>query len=192
MRVCSMHAGTAGDLANRAIAKQLLAPPDWGRLAAPLIRVAHTIVETTFSVIKGRNKGKGPGEKLPLLAVQCLEALLTLGRTSEGVAEVLQDVPLAEDHVPMASDAGANAAGQVINEHLPLLHQMLQTLLQAGRGREAETMAHTLAFIGGLLPPALQQGISQAALEACQNPDAQVSTKDLLLHTRYGDAHWSQ
>ena len=48
-----MHAGTAGDLANRAIAKQLLAPPDWGRLAAPLIRVAHTIVETNFSVIKG-------------------------------------------------------------------------------------------------------------------------------------------
>ena len=52
-----MHAGTAGDLANRAIAKQLLAPPDWGRLAAPLIRVAHTIVETTFSVIKGAVHG---------------------------------------------------------------------------------------------------------------------------------------
>ena len=52
-----MYAGTAGDLANRAVAKQLLAPPDWGRLAAPLIRVAHTIVETTFSVIKGEAHG---------------------------------------------------------------------------------------------------------------------------------------
>lgn len=57
MQVCTMHAGTAGDLANRAIAKQLLAPPDWGRLAAPLIRVAHSIVETTFSVIKGAVHG---------------------------------------------------------------------------------------------------------------------------------------
>lgn len=90
------------------------------------------------------------------------------------------------------SSAGATAAGQVISEHLPLLHQMLQTLLQAGRGREGEAMAHILAFVGGLLPPALQQGISRAALEACQNADAQVSTKDLLLHTsfaRCGVAH---
>jgi len=90
------------------------------------------------------------------------------------------------------SSAGATAAGQVISEHLPLLHQMLQTLLQAGRGREGEAMAHILAFVGGLLPPALQQGISRAALEACQNADAQVSTKDLLLHTSFagcGVAH---
>jgi len=57
MKVCTMHAGTAGDLANRAVAKQLLAPPDWGCLAAPLIRVAHSIVETTFSVIKGAVHG---------------------------------------------------------------------------------------------------------------------------------------
>jgi len=90
------------------------------------------------------------------------------------------------------SSAGASAAGQVISEHLPLLHQMLQTLLQANRGREAEAMAHTLAFVGGLLPPALQQGISKTALEACQNADAQVITKDMLLHTnftRFGVAH---
>ncbi|KAA6422807.1 MAG: hypothetical protein FRX49_07342 [Trebouxia sp. A1-2] len=225
-----VEASTARDLANRAVAKQLLAPPDWGRLAAPLIRVAHTIVQTTSSVNKGRSlreaprgrrkgtdpgekhpllavaakameslplltgrtKGKSPaGEKLPLLAVQCLEALLTLGRTAQGVTEVLQDVPLAEDHVPVASDAvsvflllfpfffcssssvatinlahddssaGASAAGQ--------------TLLQAGRGREAEAMAHALAFIGGLLPPALQQSISRTALEVCQNADTQVT-----------------
>lgn len=52
-----MHAGTARDLANRAVAKQLLAPPDWGRLAAPLIRVAHTIVQTTSSVNKGEVHG---------------------------------------------------------------------------------------------------------------------------------------
>ncbi len=63
---------------------------------------------TGLAFCAGRSKGKGPGEKLPLLAVQCLEALLTLGRTAEGVAEVLQDVPLAEDHVPMASIAGAH------------------------------------------------------------------------------------
>ncbi|DBA84856.1 TPA: hypothetical protein ACH3X1_005879 [Trebouxia sp. C0004] len=161
--------GTAGDLANWAVAKQLLAPPDWGRLTVPLIRVARTIDD------KGRSKGKGPGEKLPLLAVQCLQALLNLGRTAEGVAEVLQDVPTVEDHVPVASDTEASAAGQVISQHLPLLYQMLQTLLQAGRGREGEAMTHTLAFIGGLLPPALQQGISRMALKACQNADAQVT-----------------
>lgn len=56
-RVCTMHAGTAGDFANRAVAKQLLAPPDWGRLAVPLIWVAHTIVDTTFSVINGAVHG---------------------------------------------------------------------------------------------------------------------------------------
>ena len=90
------------------------------------------------------------------------------------------------------SSAGASAAGQVISEHLSLLHQMLQTLLQAGRGREAEAMAHTLVFVGGLIPSALQQGISRTALEACQNADAQVRAKDMLLHTtsaRYGVAH---
>ncbi len=63
---------------------------------------------TAFAFCAGRSKGKGPGEKLPLLAVQCLEALLTLGRTAEGVAEVLQDVPLAEDHALVASDAGVH------------------------------------------------------------------------------------
>ncbi len=83
---------------------------------------------TGFAMRAGRNKGKGPGEKLPLLAVQCLEALLTLGRTSEGVAEVLQDVPLAEDHVPMASDAGAHMQCCIVTLHdksianLRLLH----------------------------------------------------------------------
>jgi len=52
-----MHAGTAGDLASRAVAKQLLAPPDWGCLAVPLIRVVHITVKTTFSVIKGAVHG---------------------------------------------------------------------------------------------------------------------------------------
>lgn len=42
--VC-MHAGTAGDTANRAIAKQLLAPPDWPQLAAPLITLVQSIVQ---------------------------------------------------------------------------------------------------------------------------------------------------
>ena len=81
------------------------------------------------------------------------------------------------------SSAGASAAGQVISDHLSLLHQMLQTLLQAGRGREAEAMAHTLVFVGGLLPSALQQGISRRALEGCQNADAQARANDILLHT---------
>ncbi len=69
---------------------------------------------------------------------------------------------------------------------------MLQTLLQAGKGREGEAMAHTLAFVGGLLPPALQEAISRTALEACQNADAQVITKWLSLHAsfaRCGVAH---
>ena len=79
----------------------------------------------------------------------------------------------------MSSAPGASPAAKVIGEHLPLLHQMLQTLLQAGRGRECEVMAHTLAFVGGLLPPALQQGISKVALQACQATDAQVTPVDL-------------
>lgn len=70
--------------------------------------------------------------------------------------------------------AGASEAAQIIWERTPLLHQMLQALLQAGRGREAEVLAQTLAFVGGLLPPALQQGISQWALDACEDPVTQV------------------
>jgi len=73
-----------------------------------------------------------------------------------------------------SATAGASIAAKVISERLPLLHQMLQTLLQAGKGRESEVLAHTLGLVGGLLPPALQQGISQRALEACQDADAQV------------------
>ena len=51
---------------------------------------------------------------------------------------------------------------------------MLQTLLQAERGREAEVLTHTMAFIGGLLPPALHQGFSRWALDACEDPVVQV------------------
>ena len=47
-------------------------------------------------VTAGRSKGKQPRDKLPWLAVQCLDALLRLGRTAEGVAELLQEVPVLE------------------------------------------------------------------------------------------------
>ena len=62
----------------------------------------------------------------------------------------------------------------MIAERLPLLHEMLQGLLDAGRGREAEIVTNALTFVGGLLPTTLQQGISQKALEACQNTECQV------------------
>ena len=45
-------AGTAGDTANRAVAQELLATPDWGLLALPLIRAVHNIVQSA-SVVKG-------------------------------------------------------------------------------------------------------------------------------------------
>ena len=63
---------------------------------------------STFAYCVGRSKGKGPGEKLALLAVQCLEALLRLGKTTEGVADLLHDVPLTPDQEPTASDAGVH------------------------------------------------------------------------------------
>ena len=62
----------------------------------------------------------------------------------------------------------------MIAERLPLLHEMLQGLLHAGRGREAEIMTNVLTFVGGLLPAVLQQDIRQKALEACQNTECQV------------------
>ena len=63
---------------------------------------------STFAYCAGRCKGKGPGEKLPLLAVQCLQALLRLGKTAEGSADLLQDVPLTPGQEPTASDAGVH------------------------------------------------------------------------------------
>ena len=54
----------------------------------------------------GRSKGKQAGDKLPLLAVQCLDALLRLGRTSEGVAELLQEVMVPADVEPAAASTG--------------------------------------------------------------------------------------
>ena len=63
----------------------------------------------------------------------------------------------------------------MIAERLPLLLEMLHSLLEAGKGREAEIMTHVLTYVGGLLPAALQQGISQKALEACQDSECQVT-----------------
>ena len=60
---------------------------------------------------------------------------------------------------------------------MPLLQQMLQHLLQAGRGREAEVLIQTLAFVAGLLPPALHEGISHRALQLCE---------DTSMHVRVG------
>lgn len=51
-----MHAGTAGDVSNRAVAKQLLAPPDWRQLAGPLIRAVKSIV-LTFEIRKTSPSG---------------------------------------------------------------------------------------------------------------------------------------
>lgn len=140
---------------------------------------------------------------MPLLAVQCLDALLRLGRTCEGVAELLQGVAVPLDAEALATStgvyasatssslqqcthatwfssccmkfcrnvnpetqsstvgtaaAGVSEAEQTVSERIPLLHQMLQALLQAARGREAEVLTHTLGFVGGLLPPALHPG----------------------------------
>lgn len=71
--------------------------------------------------------------------------------------------------------ADADPVASVIFVRAPLLHQMLQTLLQVGRGREAEVLTHSLAFLGGLLPATLQPTISQWALQACEDPATQVS-----------------
>lgn len=46
-----MCAGTAGENPNRAVAQELLATPDWGLLAVPLIRAVQSIVQ--LSVMKG-------------------------------------------------------------------------------------------------------------------------------------------
>ena len=54
----------------------------------------------------GRGKGKQAGDKLPLLAVQCLDALLRLGRTCEGVAELLQEVSVHADAKLPAMETG--------------------------------------------------------------------------------------
>ena len=67
----------------------------------------------------GRSKGKGAGDKLPLLAVLCLEALLRLGKTAEAVAEQLQAAaPAAEDAEPVASDTGAHRLQYTTNSVL--------------------------------------------------------------------------
>lgn len=46
-----VRAGTAGDNPNRAVAQELLANPDWGLLAMPLIGAVQNIVQ--LSVLKG-------------------------------------------------------------------------------------------------------------------------------------------
>ena len=51
-----LSAGTAGDPGNRSVAQQLLAPPDWGLLAVPLVRNVRTIVDATTTSIKGDPK----------------------------------------------------------------------------------------------------------------------------------------
>lgn len=45
-------AGTAGDDTNRAVAQELLATPDWGLLAVPLVRAVQNIVQLS-TVVKG-------------------------------------------------------------------------------------------------------------------------------------------
>ena len=62
-------------------------------------------------VLAGRSKGKQAGDKLPLLALQCLDALLRLGRTCEGVAELLQEVPVPADAEPPATNTGLRSFG---------------------------------------------------------------------------------
>ena len=76
--------------------------------------------------------------------------------------------------------SGASGAIKVIAERLPLLHQMLSDLLQASKGQESEHMTQVLLFVGGLLPTALQQGISQKALETLQDQNCQVEMPHAL------------
>ena len=59
------YAGTAGDAVNRAVAKQLLTPPDWPQLAAPLIRV----VQSTILDPEDAKTSSGLVNRLHLLAV---------------------------------------------------------------------------------------------------------------------------
>lgn len=72
-------------------------------------------------------------------------------------------------------DKGAACAEcQIIRQHLPLLHNMLQQLLATGRHKEAEMLMHTMSFLGSLLPAAMQQQLGQWVSDACQNPDLKV------------------
>lgn len=54
----------------------------------------------------GCGKNKAPTDKLCLLAVECLEELFKLGKTLQGVATLLQDVPTSEQEQSIAADTG--------------------------------------------------------------------------------------
>lgn len=58
-----------------------------------------------FAFLAGRGKGK-QADKLPLIALQCLDALLRHGRTCEGVAELLREVPVAAEAGPSEASIG--------------------------------------------------------------------------------------
>ena len=54
----------------------------------------------------GRGKNKAPTDRLCLLAVECLEELFKLGKTLQGVATLLQDVPASEQEQSIPADTG--------------------------------------------------------------------------------------
>lgn len=57
-------------------------------------------------ILAGRSKGK-QADKLPFMALQCLDTLLRLGRTCEGVAELLREVPAPGEAGPSEASTGA-------------------------------------------------------------------------------------
>ena len=62
--------------------------------------------EVVYAFLAGRSKGK-QSDKLPLMALQCLDALLRLGRTCEGVAELMREGPVPVDAGPAEASTGA-------------------------------------------------------------------------------------
>lgn len=74
----------------------------------------------------------------------CLDALLRLGRTSEGVAELLQEVPVPSDVEPAAGTTGVTLV--IIAVSCSLLCSIVEALDRAMHTKK--TCFRQLAFAG--------------------------------------------
>ncbi|CAL8466110.1 g5646 [Coccomyxa elongata] len=162
-------AGTGGADESKAL-HGLIGGNDWHLMGAQLLKTCQMIVLASNKSSGGKKKEHDPADGLPLLAVQCIAALLHLCLNKSQLQNVLASLPSAGASGLLSGDP----ALRDIEARLHHLRQLLLRLLKNGFYKEVEIFCGALGHVATVTPHCSSAVFSEWTEECLRQGDAEA------------------